>query len=157
VRVVLEGDHLVRRAGRAEAPRRWRESIAPGRSVEPAGAAWRLSLSAVHPWAPERPLPRDARSAVFDADLLPECLEVRSVRPGDRIHLLGVGTRKVQDVLVDAKVPREARADVPLLVADGRILWVAGVARSSVAVVGPKTCRVVEADVAPSGASALPL
>jgi tRNA(Ile)-lysidine synthase len=156
-RVVLERDRLVRRAGRAPTPRRYRVAIAPGVSVEPPGASWRLSLSAPRPWGPERRLPPDARAAVFDADVLPAGLEVRSVRPGDRIHLLGVGTRKVQDVLVDAKVPREARADVPLLAAEDCVLWVAGVARSSAALVGPKTCRVVEAEVVPSGASALPL
>jgi tRNA(Ile)-lysidine synthase len=41
-------------------------------------------------------------------------LLVRSRLPGDRVRM-SAGTRKVQDVLVDAKVPRPFRALVPIL------------------------------------------
>jgi tRNA(Ile)-lysidine synthase len=55
-------------------------------------------------------------------------LRVRSRRPGDRLRPLGApGRRKVQDVLVDRKVPRRERDRVPIVVDDtGRIVWVAG-------------------------------
>jgi tRNA(Ile)-lysidine synthase len=55
-------------------------------------------------------------------------LAVRSRRPGDRFHPLGApGRRKLQDFLVDRKVPRAERDSVPLVV-DGRdrIVWVVG-------------------------------
>ena len=55
-------------------------------------------------------------------------LWVRSRRPGDRLRPLGMsGRKKLQDVLVDRKVPREARDRVPLVV-DGHdeIVWVGG-------------------------------
>ncbi len=57
-------------------------------------------------------------------------LEVRFWRAGDRFRPLGApGRRKVQDLFVDRKVPREERLRVPIVVdATGRILWVAGVA-----------------------------
>lgn len=45
-------------------------------------------------------------------------LRLRSRRPGDRVRT-SAGTRKVQDVLVDAKVPRVLRPLVPIL-ADAR-------------------------------------
>ncbi len=54
---------------------------------------------------------------------------VRSRRPGDRFRPLGLGglEKKLQDFLVDRKVPREARDDLPLVVdGDGRIIWVVG-------------------------------
>jgi tRNA(Ile)-lysidine synthase len=52
---------------------------------------------------------------------------VRSRQPGDRYRPLGApGVRKLQDVLVDGKVPRATRDRVPLLTADGRLVWVAG-------------------------------
>ena len=86
----------------------------------------------------------DAAHALFDADVLPEALVVRSPAPGDRLRLLGGGTRKLQDVLVDAKVPREARPSVPVLVAGDEILWVAGLARGASAVLGPGTTSVVD-------------
>jgi tRNA(Ile)-lysidine synthase len=51
-------------------------------------------------------------------------LVVRSRRPGDR---LAGRTRKVQDVLVDAKVPREERDDWPLVATeDGAVVAVPG-------------------------------
>ena len=53
-------------------------------------------------------------------------LTVRNRRPGDRVAMSS-GTRKLQDLMVDAKIPRSERATVPLVVAaDGRILWVVG-------------------------------
>jgi tRNA(Ile)-lysidine synthetase-like protein len=57
-------------------------------------------------------------------------LVVRSRRPGDRLRPFGgPGSRKLQDVLVDAKIPREARDRVAVVAdARGTIVWVAGVA-----------------------------
>jgi tRNA(Ile)-lysidine synthase len=64
-------------------------------------------------------------------------LVVRNRRPGDRLQPLGApGRRKLQDVLVDRKVPRVTRDDVPIVTdASGQILWVAGITVA-------ETCRV---------------
>jgi tRNA(Ile)-lysidine synthase len=51
-------------------------------------------------------------------------LEVRTWRAGDRLR---GRSRKVQDVFVDAKVPRRERADWPLVVADGEVVCVPGI------------------------------
>jgi tRNA(Ile)-lysidine synthase len=71
---------------------------------------------------------RDEAWVALSAIALP--LVVRSRRPGDRVRPFGApGSRKLQDVLVDAKIPREARDEVALVVdARGTLLWVAGVA-----------------------------
>jgi tRNA(Ile)-lysidine synthase len=54
-------------------------------------------------------------------------LVLRSGRPGDRIRPLGMkGTRKVQDILVDSKVPQEERGVVPVLACGEEIVWLAG-------------------------------
>ena len=54
-------------------------------------------------------------------------LRVRSRLPGDRLRPLGLrGSKKLQDILVDAGVPSEERDDVPLVCDDEGILWVAG-------------------------------
>ena len=68
--------------------------------------------------------------AVLQAATVDPPLVVRSRRPGDRFRPLGApGRRKLQDVLVDRKIPREERDRVPIVVdARGRIVWVAGVA-----------------------------
>jgi len=54
---------------------------------------------------------------------------VRSRRDGDRLRPLGApGQRKLQDVLVDRKVPRQERDRLPIVTdAHGRIVWVAGI------------------------------
>jgi tRNA(Ile)-lysidine synthase len=71
---------------------------------------------------------RDEAWVALSAVTLP--LVVRSRRPGDRLRPFGApGSRKLQDVLVDAKVPREARDRVAVVAdAQGTLLWVAGVA-----------------------------
>ncbi|MGH7904193.1 MAG: tRNA lysidine(34) synthetase TilS [Candidatus Dormibacteraceae bacterium] len=52
-------------------------------------------------------------------------------RPGLRMRPLGArGTRKLQDILVDARVPRAERDRLPLVFADGNLAWVPGVAVS---------------------------
>jgi len=59
-------------------------------------------------------------------------LAVRNRRPGDVLRVAGYGRRrKLQDLLVDHKVPKCARDRVPIVVdADDRILWVVGYAES---------------------------
>ena len=47
------------------------------------------------------------------------------------------GTRKLQDILTDAKVPRHLRDLLPLVFADGRLAWVPGVAVDADAAASP--------------------
>jgi len=50
-------------------------------------------------------------------------------RPGLRMRPVGApGTRKLQDILTDARVPRHLRDRLPLVFADGRLAWVPGIA-----------------------------
>ena len=52
---------------------------------------------------------------------------VRSRRPGDRFQPLGMlHQKKLQDFMVDSKIPREQRDDVPLLITPRGIAWVVG-------------------------------
>jgi len=52
---------------------------------------------------------------------------VRGRRAGDRFQPLGMGeAKKLQDFMVDAKVPRSWRDRVPLVCSPGGILWVVG-------------------------------
>ncbi len=73
---------------------------------------------------------RDPSRAILQAASVQAPFVVRSRRPGDRLQPLGApGSRKVQDLLVDRKMPRHERDQVPVVVdAAGRIVWVAGVA-----------------------------
>jgi tRNA(Ile)-lysidine synthase len=63
------------------------------------------------------------------AGALATTLEVRPWRPGDRMRPLGLGgSKSLQDLFTDRKVPRERRAQLPVVVSDGEIAWVPGVA-----------------------------
>jgi tRNA(Ile)-lysidine synthase len=54
-------------------------------------------------------------------------LNVRPWRPGDRIAPFGMtGSKKLQDVFVDAKVPPERRAGIPVLCCGDEIVWLPG-------------------------------
>lgn len=72
-------------------------------------------------------LPEDPSEALIDASAVGDTLVVDSWREGDRIRPLGMeGSRKVADVLADAKVPRRERASVPIVRDGDRVVWVAG-------------------------------
>jgi tRNA(Ile)-lysidine synthase len=63
------------------------------------------------------------------AEALGPALEVRAWRPGDRMRPLGLGgSRSLQDLFTDRKVPRADRATLPVVVSGGEIAWVPGVA-----------------------------
>jgi tRNA(Ile)-lysidine synthase len=88
------------------------------------------------------PLPTTTMEALFDVDKLPDPLTVRNCIAGDRIAPTGMeGTRKLQDLFVDHKVARGLRSRWPLVIADGAILWVPGIARSRLALVTSTTRR----------------
>lgn len=54
-------------------------------------------------------------------------VRVRSRRPGDRMAPFGIrGSRKLQDILVDAKVPVSARDRIPVFECGGEIVWIPG-------------------------------
>jgi tRNA(Ile)-lysidine synthase len=97
------------------------------------------------------------RQAVFDAELLPLPLSVRPLRAGDRVRPFGLeGHKKVKEILIDRKVPREERWGRPVVCdAGGRVVWIPGILRSSEAAVTPATRRtiVLRAD---SGGEPLP-
>jgi tRNA(Ile)-lysidine synthase len=97
----------------------------PG-TVEAPRGAW--TLSAQGPFATPASIERDANEVVIDASGVGSHLIVRYRRPGDRLTPLGApGRKKVQDVLVDRKVPRDDRDAVPIVTTvSGEIVWVAG-------------------------------
>jgi tRNA(Ile)-lysidine synthase len=77
---------------------------------------------------------------LLDADRLADRLTVRAWRDGDRMQPLGLdGTKSLQDLFADRKVPRSLRRTLPVVESDGEIAWVAGVAVSERFKVGPDT------------------
>jgi len=79
----------------------------------------------------DRKTPADSNyywQAIFDYDKIGLPMQVRNRRPGDRFHPAGLGgkSKKLQDLFVDAKIPRRRRDSVPLLCSGTEVLWVMG-------------------------------
>ena len=95
-----------------------------------------------------RVIPNGACEAMFDYERLMGVfadtfrLTVRNRRQGDRFQPYGMqGTKKIKDFLMDAKVPRDARDSIPLLVCAGRVLWVIGYTTCEPFKIKPSTRR----------------
>ncbi len=83
-------------------------------------------------------------AGVLDRDALGAELLVRSRRPGDRIAPLGLGgTKTLQDLFIERRVPRRERDRVAVVEAAGEVAWVAGVAMSERFKVTPATQQAV--------------
>jgi tRNA(Ile)-lysidine synthase len=70
---------------------------------------------------------RDDTWVALDAAAVQGTLIVRNRRRGDRIRAVGQpGTRKLQDIFVDRKVPRAERDRVPIVADSEGIVWIVG-------------------------------
>jgi tRNA(Ile)-lysidine synthase len=77
------------------------------------------------------PAARGPDLAVLDPRALGQALVVRSWREGDRMRPLGLGgSKSLQDLFTDRKVPRSLRHALPVVTSRGDIVWIAGVAVS---------------------------
>jgi tRNA(Ile)-lysidine synthetase-like protein len=88
--------------------------------------------------------PGDAYAVRLDADAVGALLGVRARVAGERMEAAGhAGPVRVQDLLVNARVPRGERAGWPLVEAEGGLVWVPGVRAARWALAGPGTPRVL--------------
>jgi tRNA(Ile)-lysidine synthetase-like protein len=86
----------------------------------------------------------DADVEYVDADRLEGPLTVGSAREGERMRPLGMsGTKKLSDVMMDAKVPMRRRARVPIVREGDHVVWVAGIRLSEAHRITRDTRRVV--------------
>jgi len=122
VRLELEGK------GKNEAP-----SVAElPEAGELVWGAWTLTVRSLSAQEARREADQIQRNGGFAAAIAQcacngESLRVRSRRPGDRIAPTGLeGSRKVQDVMTDAKIPRELRDQLPLVVCGETVVWFPG-------------------------------
>ena len=63
----------------------------------------------------------------FDLGRIEGDLIVRTRKPGDKIKPLGLGgTKKLKDIFIDKKIPRDAREKIPIIADNSKIIWIAG-------------------------------
>jgi tRNA(Ile)-lysidine synthase len=106
------------------------DQVAVENSAPAAAPRWRLHIQPQRGIVKEKPtqpgrLPACATLAA--AKVGHASLTVRAARPGDRMAPLGLhGTKKLQDIFTDAKVPREQRGQIPVVECRGEIVWLPG-------------------------------
>ena len=86
--------------------------------------------------------------AFLDRDRLQFPLMVRNFRPGDRFSPLGLnGSQKLKKFFINNKIPVYRRKSCPLLLSGDKIIWVAGLRIDNSVKLGPKTQRVLMAEL----------
>jgi tRNA(Ile)-lysidine synthase len=135
---------FIRDAGTARQPLAPRTLVVPGYvEVPECGAGWRLRADGP---IKKGSAPQPSRHRILlDAALGPGPFTVRGRLPGDRLRPLGLGgSKSLQDLFVDRKVPRGERDRTPVVLdAAGRIVWVVGLALDEAAAAGESADDVV--------------
>jgi tRNA(Ile)-lysidine synthase len=65
--------------------------------------------------------------AYFDFDRTGKYLSVRTRRRGDRFHPMGMSeAKKLGEFMINAKIPRDWRSNIPIISSPSQILWIVG-------------------------------
>jgi tRNA(Ile)-lysidine synthase len=121
------------------------EQVYPALRREEWSTVWRL-------------LPTDQHQIYIDADqcgddMMHESqiqLHVRTRRNGDRIQPLGMShEKKIQDILVDNRIPRAQRSHIPLFFSATHCIWLAGIQVDHRVRLTPDTKRIVRLSIIP--------
>lgn len=109
------------------------------------GGRWVLETQALAAAPKEARRNADPWQAWLDMDAIGEHLILRPRRPGDAFAPLGMGghTKRLNEFMINAKIPREWRDNWPLLCDESRILWVAGLRVDERAAITEATRRVL--------------
>lgn len=83
--------------------------------------------------------------AYLDADMAGQQISLRTRRPGDKFCPFGMGgqSKKINEFMIDQKVPAAWRNHVPLLAGNNYILWVCGYRLDERAAIRPNTNAVL--------------
>ncbi len=87
----------------------------------------------------------DEYTKFFDVDKIYGNLTIRNRKDGDKIKILGLGgNKKIKDLFIDLKIPRENRNKVPILCDEKGIIWVIGYRMSEDYKVDKSTQRILK-------------
>jgi tRNA(Ile)-lysidine synthase len=98
--------------------------------MNPADPTWRLTVERGTGWQKDHGngagiLPAAASFSACKVGDSP--IEMRTFEPGDRMAPFGMdGSRKLQDIFTDQKIPKSRRNRIPVVVCRGEIIWLPG-------------------------------
>ncbi|MBN2567877.1 MAG: tRNA lysidine(34) synthetase TilS [Deltaproteobacteria bacterium] len=91
---------------------------------------------------------KNNRAIYMDYKAITFPVEIRNIKPGDRMQPLGMeGTKKVKDIFIDAKIPKKRRGIIPLLVDRNSVLWIIGMKMNNAVRLTKMTDKVVKAEL----------
>jgi tRNA(Ile)-lysidine synthase len=91
------------------------------------------------------------RAGHLDADRVMMPLTVSRRQPGDRMRPLGMAEpKRVQDLLVDARVPRRLRDSLPIIRDQEEIVWIPSVSVAERKRVTPQTRHQMHVEIDPT-------
>jgi len=134
--VLVDRDELVI-TEHQEPPKTWRFN-----SIHdvPPGSPFSLTECAVE----DVDLSEGATVAWMDAGSVVFPLELRPWKAGDRMRPSGMqGSKLVSDILIDAKVPRDRKRHVHVLLSEGKVIWLCGLRIAEGTQVGSYSERVL--------------
>ena len=111
--------------------------LIPGQEIQIPEAGLEISV-----WITNKnvEISKDICTKIFDCDKIDQILFCRTRKAGDMIRLKN-GRKKIKDLFIDEKLPREERDIYPLITAGEEVLWVPGLRVSEYAVVSEETKR----------------
>lgn len=82
---------------------------------------------------------------LFDYDNIEKEIVIRYRKDGDKIVPLGMsGSKKLKDIFIDLKIPREYRDNIPVLCFDDKISWIVGYKTSQLFKVTKDTKKILK-------------
>ncbi|HAM39397.1 MAG TPA: tRNA lysidine(34) synthetase TilS [Elusimicrobia bacterium] len=89
------------------------------------------------------------KTVFFDVDKLDiKKINKRNWKNGDKMVPFGMTkAKKLQDIFVDEKIPKEIRKKIPIISVGNNIIWVAGVKRSNDAMITENTKRIMRLEL----------
>lgn len=97
--------------------------------------------------------PKNVYTKWFDCDKIKGAPVVRTRRPGDYIILADGSHKALNRFMIDEKIPRQMRDEIPLLADGSHVMWIIGYRISEYYKIGPDTVRILQAEA--GGASGL--
>lgn len=100
----------------------------------------------IFPYKKGTQFPKNMYTKWFDCDRIKGAPVVRTRRPGDFITLADGSHKALKRFMIDEKIPRQLRDQVPLLADGSHVMWVIGYRISEFYKIGPDTSQVMQAE-----------
>lgn len=100
----------------------------------------------IFPYKKGSQFPKNMYTKWFDCDRIEGTPVVRTRRPGDYITLADGSHKALKRFMIDEKIPRQLRDQVPLLTDGSHVMWIIGYRISDFYKIGPDTTKVLQAE-----------